>query len=346
MEGKSEDASIEVKTDFPDGETATLQLTLKTDKALTISLRRPQWAGDGFDVKVNGEGIATMPPPDSYVDIQRAWKSGDKISLTLPKALHEEALPDNKRRVAMMWGPLVLAGDMGTEQRRGGYGNRSENDEGVPVFVAADKPMTDWMKPVAGQAGKFETEGVGEPTNVTFVPFYELPERTYGIYWDVYTPDEWTKESARIAAEKERQHKLQLATVAYAHPGLMQSERDYNEQGENSEPTRVMGRRGRHGRDWFSFDLPVETNHPMAVVVTYYSDEWRKRTFDVLVNGEKVGHQVVEKGGEPHFFDVEYEAPASAIGGKEKATVKFQATDGNEIAAVFGIRMVRADAEK
>ena len=31
---------------------------------------------------------------------------------------------------------------------------------------------------------------------------------------------------------------------------------------------------------------------------------------------------------------------------KQKVTVRFQATGGNEIAAVFGIRMIRADAER
>ena len=45
----------------------------------------------------------------------------------------------------------------------------------------------------------------------------------------------------------------------------------------------------------------------MALVVTYYSDEWRKRTFDVLVDGQRVGpSRVIERGGVPHFFDVEY----------------------------------------
>lgn len=32
------------------------------------------------------------------------------------------------------------------------------------------------------------------------------------------------------------------------------------------------------------------------------------------------------------------------IGGKKKVTVRFQATGGNEIAAVFGLRMIRAKA--
>ena len=104
-----------------------------------------------------------------------------------------------------------------------------------------------------------------------------------------------------------------------------------------------MGRPARRGRNWFSFDFPVDASHPMALVVTYYSDEWRKRTFDILVDGQSIGEQVVQKKGDPHFFDVEYAIPATLVGQKQKVTVRFDATHGNEIAAVFGIRMIRSD---
>jgi hypothetical protein len=84
----------------------------------------------------------------------------------------------------------------------------------------------------------------------------------------------------------------------------------------------------------------------MTLVVSYYSDEWRKRTFDILVEGQKVGEQTIEKGGPVHFFDVDYSVPANLVAGKPKVTVRFQATNGNEIAAVFGLRMIRADAAR
>jgi hypothetical protein len=126
----------------------------------------------------------------------------------------------------------------------------------------------------------------------------------------------------------------------------MQPERDFNMQGESTSAGRVMGRPCRHGSKWFSFDLPVETNRPMALIVTYYYDEWRKRTFDLLVDGTRVGQQTIPGRGAPKFFDVEYPLPEETIRGKTKVTVRFEATNGNEIGGVFGIRMIRADAER
>ena len=207
--------------------------------------------------------------------------------------------------------------------------------------------MTEWLKPVAGKPGQFRTDGVGRESDVDFMPFYRLHRRTYGVYWDLFTPAEWDKRAAaEVAAEQQRQRKLEAATVAFVQPGEMQPERDFNYQGENSEPDRVMGRPCRRGTKWFSFDLHVEPTRPMALVVTYYSDEWRKRTFDVLVDSQRVGEQTVEKSGPVRFFDVEYAVPAELVKDKQRVTVRFQATNGNEIAAVFGIRMIHADAER
>ncbi len=342
-EWKAMAAKLEVQTDFPEGESASVTLHLKAPKQFTLALRRPPWAGEGFKVAINGALISAVPAPDHYVELTRQWREGDKVMLTLPKRLHEEPVPDNPRRVALMWGPLVLAGDIGPEDWRG----RNRDDLSVvPVFVTGDRPVADWLKPVAGQPGEFRTDGVGRERDITLVPFYRLHERAYAVYWDLYSQAEWEQRSREIAAERERQHKLELATVAYAQPGQMQSERDFNEQGEDTEPDRIMGRAARRGSKWFSFDLPVDSTQAMALVVTYYNDEWQKRTFDILADGQKIGEQTVEKRGTPHFFDVRYAIPTDLVKGKTKITIRFQAVNRNEIAAVFGLRMIRADLVK
>ena len=47
-----------------------------------------------------------------------------------------------------------------------------------------------------------------------------------------------------------------------------------------------------------------------------------------------------------HFYDVEYTIADGIVKDKKKVTVRFEATKGSRIAAVFGIRMIRADAER
>jgi uncharacterized protein len=335
-EWKTAGVALTMDTTFPEGNSATLTVTPASSKSFTLALRRPAWAGDGFNVKVNGEEIKDLPRPSSYVELKRTWNKGDRIELTLPKQLHLEPLPDNPRRAALLWGPLVLAGDLGAEE-----GFAAWKSDAVPALVAAERPIADWLKPVPDKPGSFRSDGVGRDRDVEFVPFYRLPRRTYAVYWDLFTPDEWQAKAADIAAEKERQAKLAHDTVAFAQPGEMQPERDSNMQGEQTSPDRVMGRPGRRGSKWFSFDLAVEPAHPMALVVTYYADEWRKRTFEILADGQRIGAQVIEQRGAPRFFDVTYPIPAGLVEGKQKVTFRFQATDGNEIACVFGLRVIR-----
>ncbi len=345
------DATISTETTFPDGDVAALSVALKTPKRFTLALRRPYWAGAGFSVRVNGAPVATLPPAGTYVEVNRTWKTGDLVSLVLPKALRTEPLPDNPSRVALMWGPLVLAGDLGPVARRAAADD--EESQGLPrsapALVAAGRPLDSWIKPVPGRPGVFHTDGVGQDRDVDLVPFYELQRRTYAAYWDLYTPAQWAAHAAEVRAAEEKKRRLEAATLGFAQPGQMQAERDANYQGENVQPTQARGRFGRRGAGWFSMDLAVDPAQPVTLIVTYAGDERANRTFDVLVDGAKVASQVVERRSPEKntgFFDVEYKLPAESTRGKQKITVRFQATGGNELAAVYWIRTVRTNAER
>ena len=180
------------------------------------------------------------------------------------------------------------------------------------------------------------------------VPFYRLHRRAYAVYFDLFTPPEWEEKKAEYVAEQERLRKLERDTIAYAQPGEMQPERDFNYQGsDDTRVIRVLGCAGRRSEKWFSFDLPVEPNHPMALVVTYYSDDRSRRqaSFDILVEGQRIGHQEMTRSRPPRFLDVVYPIDPDIVKGKKKVTVRFEATEGNTITTVFGIRMIRDDTD-
>ncbi|HYK89826.1 MAG TPA: glycoside hydrolase family 127 protein [Acidobacteriota bacterium] len=336
-------------TDLPEGQSAALTLSLEAPRKFTLLLRRPYWAGAGFSVSVDGKSIRNLPAPDHYVELNRTWKNGDKVELVLPKALREEPLPDNPCRMALMWGPLVLAGDLGPEKHvRSGQEEEVPPPE-APVFVTANKTVEVWLKAAAGKPGSFRTEGVGLGKDINFVPFYRLPRRKYGIYWDVYTPREWRSKSESDAAEQEKQKKLEASTVAFVQPGQAQAEHDFNLQGEDTARVLVLGHHGRRAAKWFSLDVPVDPSHPVTLVATYSNDERWKRTFDVLVDGRKVAEQITERRSpeqDIRFFDVDYTLPQDLVRGKPKVTVRFQAVGESETGTVFGMRTIRADAPR
>jgi len=169
------------------------------------------------------------------------------------------------------------------------------------------------------------------------------------VYWDLFTEPEWEQKAAEYAAEETRLRKLEAATVAYVQPGEMQPERDFNYQSPGDAwVVRMMGRPGRWGRSWFSFDLPVEPQRPMALLVTYCSDHHSRgrAKFDILMDGQRLAGQEVTRSSPARFYDIEYPLARDMVEGKEKVTVRFQADEGDVVAAVFGIRMIGADAER
>jgi uncharacterized protein len=336
---------MEMITDFPIGNSASMKIRTKVPKKFTLALRRPYWAGDGFSVRVNGQPLQDVPAADSYVKINRTWKEGDTVDLNLPKQLRKEPLPDNPSRMAFMWGPLVLAGDLGPETQASDENEENSPAPPAPPIVVADEPLQRWLKPESDKPGWFTSTGVGLAHDIEFAPFYQLPRRKYAIYWDVFTPEEWSRRSTAYKAEQEEEQKLQAATIAFAQPGEMQSERDFNEHGEDSTPLLWRGRHGRSGKGWFSLDMPVENTRPVDLRVTYGGSARRKSTLDILIDGKKIGEHAepsLSPEQETSFVNVDYAIPPELIVGKTKVTVRFQTTDGNEIRGVFGVRTVRA----
>jgi uncharacterized protein len=177
------------------------------------------------------------------------------------------------------------------------------------------------------------------------VPFYRLQRRVYGGYWDLFTNAQWEDRAAELASERERQLKLAEATVAFVQPGNMQSERDFNYQGDEAWPMRAGDRAGRYGRGWYSFDVPVDSEGEIALVVTYRGGE-RRRTgdFTIQVDGKRIADQQLESGKPAKFFDVEYPVPKELAAGKGNVTVRFEAKEGKDIGPIFGLRVIRTDS--
>ena len=339
-------------------------------RALVLAeIRRPSWAGDGFAVKVNGEAVPQptlaslragaaggrnmgeddrVLQPSSFVELKRTWKSGDVVELMLPKTVRLEPTPDNKTVAAVMWGPLVLAGDHGPRRE----GRASATDAPVPVLVAGDRPISDWLVS-AGQPGNHRANQVarmpgtpGTAMDVSLAPFYRTHRRTYSVYFDVLTPAEFDARAAALAAERERIRRVEAATTGFVQPGEMQPERDFNYRSEPNDRRveRTSGRGNRGGTGWFSFDLPVDPSTDVAVIVTYFNELGLPPTvgnFDVQIDGTTIAH-FTPNAKATGFYDAQYAVPTNLVSGKAKVTVRFQALGAGRIAPVFGVRMIRS----
>jgi hypothetical protein len=330
------------ETGFPNEQGTTLVFECKKPAMLKVRVRTPYWLTRGATVKLNGELLPIGGEPGSYLVVEREWSDGDRLAIAMPFALRLESMPDDSNRVAVMFGPLVLAGDLGPVDDP-----EAGQPDYVPVLRTDNRDPARWLEAVEGQPNTFHMQKVGSPRNVTLKPFYATHDRRYTIFWDVVSEKEWNeRRAARESAEKARRE-LAARTVDFVRPGEMQPERDHNMQGEHTSAGRYSGRGYRHaGPDgWFSYEVAVDANVPQALVVTYWGDEGIRREFDVLVDGEKVATQELSHNVGARFFDVEYPLEAERLKGKKRITVKFQNRGKTMVGGVFGLRVVRTKAD-
>jgi DUF1680 family protein len=174
-------------TRFPEQPSTTLTVTAARPGNMAMRLRIPAWTRSA-SVKINGRAIDVTPTPGSYLTLNRAWKAGDKIDMTLPMHLSVEAMPDDPKTQAFLYGPLVLAGDLGseglTEQLTvGPMGPRLRGMPlEVPDFQAAGPDPASWIKP-AGAPLTFRT--TGQRKDVTLAPLNRIFGKRYSVYWQI-----------------------------------------------------------------------------------------------------------------------------------------------------------------
>lgn len=188
---KEKGIKLRQETSFPDDE--NVKLTISTSKAVNmpVHLRYPEWASN-VEVKVNGKKINVKQQPSSYIILDRTWKDGDRIEVRYPMSLHLAEANDDPNKAAVMYGPLVLAGVMGTEGMVSPapfsdpllYNDYYTYDYHVPANLktALHLNRTDLSKSIEKQNGLVFNV---KTDSVRLEPIHRIHRQRYVVYWDL-----------------------------------------------------------------------------------------------------------------------------------------------------------------
>jgi DUF1680 family protein len=191
---KEKGIRLKQETAFPEENTMRFTIEEAGASPFTLQLRYPSWAGNGVMLTVNGKKVPVKQQAASYIALKRTWKKGDRIELKLPMTLHAVATNDDATKAALVYGPIVLAGEMGTEgmQAPAPYSNPWLHndyytyDHKVPgnlvkaLTLDASKPGTA-VQPVPGKPLTFKTIKEG----ITLRPLYDVHRQRYVVYWQL-----------------------------------------------------------------------------------------------------------------------------------------------------------------
>jgi uncharacterized protein len=170
------------------GETRLRIATAKPAR-LTLRIREPYWTDGKMTVAVNGNPAAAVRA-GGYLVVDRTWENNDDLRATLPMNLHIHPMPDDDTLQAIMYGPLVLAGDLGreglTDEMRRGGDNPPELPKPptpAPEFVADPRDLRSWIEPAPKAPLTFRTKG--QSRDITLLPLNRIVDQRYGVYWRV-----------------------------------------------------------------------------------------------------------------------------------------------------------------
>lgn len=163
------------QTSFPQSSTTTFTVD-GNSKQFALRLRYPSWATK-MDIKVNGKKVKAVKGADGYVAISRLWKAGDKIEVQLGMQLREEATKDDASKVALVYGPIMMAGKLDKVE------HPFSNPQKYNDYYTFD------FKIPASTVEKAKYEGLKSIKNfkmkngVELIPFYDAHHCRYAVYW-------------------------------------------------------------------------------------------------------------------------------------------------------------------
>ena len=133
--GDGSSVTISEETDYPFGDTVTFKITTAQPVSFPLYLRIPRWC-EKAAVQINGMKPRLAAKPLSYAVIEREWKSGDRVELTLPMQVTVRRWEKNNNAASVNYGPLAFSLKIGERWSR--HGGTPEWPE-LEVF-----PTTAW----------------------------------------------------------------------------------------------------------------------------------------------------------------------------------------------------------
>lgn len=351
---KEKGLSLTQNTDFPNEEVTEFVLALDELGTFSLNVRHPEWVKkEDFKVEVNGEVQDIDSTPSSYASISRDWEDGDKVTVYLPMNTSLEYLPDGSGWVSFVHGPIVLGAVTDSTDLDGLFADDSRmghvaSDElypldEAPVLVANNKEeILAGIEKIPGSTPTLKLSGLIYPedfNDVKLVPFYNIHEARYMVYWPVLAKGDLDEHIATLKEKERVQAELEALTVDMVALGEQQPEAEHGFKGERTYAGLYQGKFWRSTRAWFSYELRNPGNAGKVLRVTLFGGD-RDREFDILLDEKLLttvkGSDATTRG----FYEVDYEIPEDLL--DTKMTIKFQAKNGEDTRGIFFVRLMKS----
>jgi len=354
LEWREKGVRIVQSNKFPDQ--ASTRITVDGEARFALKIRYPAWVAPGkLAVRVNGKPVGIDAKPGGYARIERAWKRGDRIDVTLPMSTRLEQMPDKSNWYAVLHGPIVLAAKtnpfpnerlnfVADDSRMGHVASGQVCPlEAAPVFVSDRRDFVRRFQPVKGKPLTFSAPGLvqgGAGSSTEFIPFFRLHDARYMVYWQQSTPGEFARMKLDNAAREAERLALDAQTIDQVAPGEQQPEADHLFKGEGADAGISGGRHWRRADKWFSYQLRDPQREAKLLRLSFARADAGRR-FDILVNGERIAEVALAGDEAEEFYVRDFALPPGLVQEDGKLEVKFVAAQGSKAGSLYGLRLMR-----
>lgn len=354
---KERNITLTQTTRFPFSDESMMQIAVDKPSRFALKVRHPGWVKEGaFRIEVNGKEVP-VGSKNQFTVIDRLWKNGDKIKVKLPMRVSMEMLPDGSNWGSFTYGPVVLAavtdstdlfGLVANDSRMGhvAEGKFLPVDE-APVIVKKDDKFLAAVKPVPGKELTFSASSLVYPSSyagVELVPFFQIHDSRYMIYWLVATPSELGELSERLKTREAALRELKARTIDEVVAGEQQPEVEHGFKGDSTSAGMTSGRNWRTSNGWFSYELrdPDGKAHILRVV---YEEGGNRRNFKLLVNNVLLKAEKFNDKWSSDAFTIDYPIPPGFLSTSEsgRVIVKFDAEPGFNTGRINSVHLLKKE---
>ena len=310
-----QNVTIKQESTIPNGNTSTFTVTGSGD--LDFRFRIPDWNAGTMTVAVNGTKY-TYKTVDEYAQVTGSFKSGDKITVTIPEAVVAYNLPDKTSVYGFKYGPVVLSAELGKQ-------NMTTGSTGMWVTIPKDavvgnqnitlskegQSLTSFMSEINdhlvkdADTMKFTLKDTNQ--NLTFTPHYQQYQQRYGIYWNFLT-------NGTVIEEKPPRAKITVTDTV--QPGYGQYENDgqhqmlaYNSAGVTDDSTYRYAKPG----GYFRYQMAVDPESAYTALIIKLRKSDNGKTIRVRVGDAVLYAGELNYTGKDDVYDVKIPVPADVV---------------------------------
>ncbi|MBI1933022.1 MAG: glycoside hydrolase family 127 protein [Ignavibacteriales bacterium] len=106
--GNGNEIKINCATNYPFDENLIFEISTENNVEFPLYFRIPQWCKNP-SVTLNDQKLQEIPKAGKFLLINKVWKNGDKVILTLPKNLLIRTWEKNHNSISVDYGPLTFS---------------------------------------------------------------------------------------------------------------------------------------------------------------------------------------------------------------------------------------------